>query len=88
MNQHENLEKCCNKTLVKKANIMILPFMMESGIDELYALPKNFGAIQYLSPNNNDSTMVSYTDKLEFIGVCIKVFKIAATTVATADKNK
>lgn len=51
----------------KKANIMILPFMMESGIDELYALPKNFGAIQYLSPNNNDSTMVNYTDKLEKI---------------------
>ena len=49
----------------KKNNIPILPFMMEEGIDEVYALPKNFGERQYLSPYTTDKTGVSYESKLE-----------------------
>ena len=49
----------------KKHNILILPFMMETGIDELYSLPQNFGEIQYLSPYSTDKTEVSYLDKLK-----------------------
>ena len=49
----------------KEHNIPILPFMMESGIDSVYALSKNFGERQYLSPYSSDTTGVSYEKKLE-----------------------
>ena len=49
----------------KEKNIPILPFMMESGIDEIYSLPKNFGERQYLSPFSSDKTGISYENKLE-----------------------
>ena len=49
----------------KEHNIPILPFMMESGIDVIYSLPKNFGELQYLNPNSTDATEVSYKDKLK-----------------------
>lgn len=49
----------------KERKIAILPFMMESGIDGIYALPKNFGERQYLSPFSNDSTEISYEEKLK-----------------------
>ncbi len=49
----------------KEKNIPILPFMMESGIDEIYSLPKNFGERQYLSPFSSDTTGISYESKLE-----------------------
>ena len=49
----------------KKNNIAILPFMMESGIDAIYSLPKNFGERQYLSPFSSDTTEISYADKLK-----------------------
>ena len=49
----------------KENNIAILPFMMESEIDAIYSLPKNFGERQYLSPFSSDTTEISYTDKLK-----------------------
>ena len=49
----------------KENNIAILPFMMESGIDAIYSLPKNFGERQYLSPFSSDTTEISYADKLK-----------------------
>ena len=48
----------------KEHNILILPFMMESGIDVVYALPKNFGERQYIMPDNSDLTAISYEEKL------------------------
>ena len=49
----------------KKNNIAILPFMMESQIDAIYSLPKNFGERQYLSPFSSDTTEISYAEKLK-----------------------
>ena len=49
----------------KEKNIAILPFMMESEIDAIYSLPKNFGERQYLSPFSSDTTEISYADKLK-----------------------
>lgn len=49
----------------KKNNIPILPLMMESGIDAIYSLQKNFGDKQYLNPFSTDSTEISYADKLK-----------------------
>jgi hypothetical protein len=49
----------------KEKNIPLLPFMMESGIDEVYALPINFGERQYISPFTQDKTEISYEEKLE-----------------------
>lgn len=49
----------------KQAHIPILPFMMEPGIDEFYAKPDKFGAIQYLKPNSADSTEIAYEQKLK-----------------------
>lgn len=49
----------------KEHHIPILPFMMESGIDEFYSRPENFGEIQYLSPFSTDSTEISYEEKLK-----------------------
>lgn len=51
----------------KEKNIFILPFMMEKGIDSVYALSENFGERQYLSPLYTDSTAISYEDKLKKI---------------------
>ena len=49
----------------KERNIPILTFMMETGLDTIYSLPKNFGERQYLNPNSTDATEVSYADKLK-----------------------
>ncbi len=49
----------------KEHNIPIIPFMMESGIDEIYYLPSNFGERQYISPFISDPTAISYDDKLK-----------------------
>lgn len=46
-------------------HIPVLPFMMESGIDELYSLPERFGELQYLNPYSSDITEISYKDKLK-----------------------
>ena len=48
----------------KEKNIPILPFMMESGIDEIYYLSDNFGQRQYISPFSSDLTAISYDHKL------------------------
>ena len=49
----------------KQKNIPILPFMMESGIDEIYARPEKFGERQYLSPYSTDTSEIRYDDKLK-----------------------
>ena len=49
----------------KQAHIPILPFMMESGIDELYSKPEKFGPRQYINPNSSDDTEIRYQDKLK-----------------------
>ena len=49
----------------KKNDIKIIPFLMESGIDDLYSLQSNFGDIQYINPNCSDSTEIHYLDKLK-----------------------
>lgn len=52
-------------TYANQHNIPILPFMMESKIEEAYYLSDNFGEKQYLSPFSIDDTEVSYLDKLK-----------------------
>ncbi|MBQ2880974.1 MAG: hypothetical protein IJE40_01775, partial [Clostridia bacterium] len=64
MNQ-ENRAMNVDIAFAKEKNIPILPFMMESGIDVLYALPKNFGERQYLKPFSQDLTEVPYEEKLK-----------------------
>ncbi len=49
----------------KKAHIPILPFMMEPGIDVIYARKDKFGELQYLKPESNDTTEISYEEKLK-----------------------
>lgn len=49
----------------KAHHINVLPFMMESGIDGLYARPEAFGELQYLNPFSTDDTEISYESKLE-----------------------
>ncbi len=49
----------------KAEHIPILPFMMESGLDALYARPENFGELQYLNPFSTDATEIPYEEKLE-----------------------
>ena len=51
----------------KNEGIIILPFMMESGLDTVYSLPKNFGERQYLNPYSVDLTEISYEEKLKKI---------------------
>ena len=41
----------------------ILPLMLENGLDELYG--KYFSKLQYLDPNSQDSTSISYDEKLK-----------------------
>ncbi len=55
----------CDLAYAKEHHIPILPFMMESGIDEFYAHPENFGERQYLNPFSNDFTEKSYEEKLK-----------------------
>ncbi len=49
----------------KRSGIPILPFMMEAGLDRLYAEPKNFGDLQYLQPESSDLTQINYGEKLK-----------------------
>ena len=49
----------------KKKKIPILPFMMETGIDKIYSLPKNFGEKQYLTPLSTDTSEIGYHKKLK-----------------------
>ena len=45
-----------------QAHIPVLPFMMEPGLDSVYAL--KFGEIQYLNPHSSDLTEIPYEEKL------------------------
>ena len=49
----------------KANNIAILPFMIDSGIDDVYSMPENFGERQYLSPFSQDITQIGYEEKLK-----------------------
>ena len=49
----------------KEKNLPILPLMMESGLDALYARSALFGERQYLSPSGEDATALSYEGKLK-----------------------
>ncbi len=46
-------------------HIPILPFMMEQGLDAVYASSEIFGGRQYVSPFSEDSTAIRYEDKLK-----------------------
>ncbi len=48
----------------KEKHIPILPFMMEPGLDEIYARPDKFGELQYLQPDAEDKTAISFREKL------------------------
>ena len=49
----------------KERHIPMLPIMLEDGIDKLYALPQNFGNLQYLTPYRKDKTEIPYKEKLK-----------------------
>jgi len=49
----------------KKEHIPVLPFMMETGIDEFYGNPEKFGELQYINPYSHDLTEISYEEKLK-----------------------
>jgi hypothetical protein len=49
----------------KTHNIPILPLMMECDIEDLYSSENKFGELQYLNPNSNNLTEISYAEKLK-----------------------
>lgn len=49
----------------KRANIPVLPLMMEEGLDAIYSDPEKFGELQYISPFSHDISEISYEEKLE-----------------------
>lgn len=49
----------------KRANMPILPIMMEPELDALYSKPEYFGTLQYLSVSSSDATAISYEEKLQ-----------------------
>ena len=61
----ENRAMNVDIAFAKEKNIPILPFMMESGIDSVYSLEKNFGERQYINPFSHDLTEVPYEEKLK-----------------------
>ena len=46
-----------------KHNVPVLPFLMEQGLDEIYA--QRFGALHYLNPKDPDTTALRFEDKLK-----------------------
>ncbi len=46
-------------------HIPVLPFMMEEGLDILYATEEYFGEAQYLNPRSHDTTEIRYEEKLK-----------------------
>lgn len=46
-----------------KHNVPVLPFLMEQGLDEIYA--QRFGALHYLNPKDADTTALRFEDKLK-----------------------
>ncbi len=49
----------------KEKHIPLLPFMMEPGLDPIYARPDKFGERQYLNPFSHDLTEIGYAEKLK-----------------------
>lgn len=49
----------------KEKKIPILPLMMETGLDEIYSKPENFGQRQYLEPYSTERSRIGYADKLK-----------------------
>lgn len=47
-----------------RANMPILPIMMEPDLDKQYSQPDKFGTLQYLSPCITDETAIAYEEKL------------------------
>lgn len=48
----------------QEKKIPVLPILIEPGLDEIYSQPDKFGNLQYLDACSNDSTAISYTEKL------------------------
>ena len=48
-----------------RKHIPVLPIMMDTDIDSIYARPDKFGELQYLCPHGGDGTEISYEDKLK-----------------------
>lgn len=46
------------------AHIPVLPILLEPGLDALYSQADKFGDLQYLNPNSQDDTEISYPEKL------------------------
>ena len=66
----------------KEHNYPILPILIESGIDSLYSLPKNFGARQYLNPYSKDMSEISYEKKLEKSSFFFFILPLSAAEVS------
>ena len=49
----------------KKNHKPILPIMLEMGALELYSKPENFADMQFLNPNDMDTTTIPYEKKLQ-----------------------
>ena len=45
-------------------HIPVLPLLIDSDVYDLYKKPENFGELQYLTPDNTDSTAIAYKEKL------------------------
>ena len=48
----------------KEHHIPVLPIMLESGIDEIYSRKDKFGEMQYISPDDTDSSRRGYAKQL------------------------
>ncbi|MBQ3490433.1 MAG: tetratricopeptide repeat protein [Clostridia bacterium] len=64
----------------KQKNIPVLPIMMETGLDILYAGKDKFGEMQYLSPVSQDASAIGYDEKLK------KYLEAVLIDSATAEK--
>ncbi|MBR7161510.1 MAG: toll/interleukin-1 receptor domain-containing protein, partial [Clostridia bacterium] len=49
----------------KEKHIPVLPIMKEPGLDEIYSRKDKFGELQYLNPDAQDMTAISYEEKLK-----------------------
>ncbi len=68
----------------KEKCIPMIPFMMESGLDELYARPECFGNRQYINPYSHDLTEISYEQKLKKILDAVLINEETANRVRAA----
>lgn len=49
----------------RENHIAVLPILLESGLDDFYSRPDKFGELQYLDPYSQDTTAISYPEKLK-----------------------